>query len=85
MHRADLAAAFAGSDLGLRRGVVDLSPASDAWARTFAAVHMMLIRTASTTWQRGIRPTVSPTSTASRPSSSPAAATHSARELAERR
>lgn len=38
--------AFTSSDLGLRRGVVDVAPASDAWGRVFARVHDVLIATA---------------------------------------
>jgi GrpB-like predicted nucleotidyltransferase (UPF0157 family) len=41
-----LRAAFTDSDLGLRRGVVDIAAASDAWARTFADVHTVLAATA---------------------------------------
>lgn len=41
-----LASAFTGSGLGLRRAVVDLAPASDAWARVFAEVHAVLSATA---------------------------------------
>lgn len=44
--RARLAAAFRDADLGLRRGVVDLAPASDAWAPAFAEVHAVLAATA---------------------------------------
>lgn len=40
------AAALANADLGLRRGVVDLAPASDAWARAFREVHDVLASTA---------------------------------------
>ncbi|MGB3373643.1 MAG: GrpB family protein [Microbacterium sp.] len=38
--------AFAGSELGLRRGIVDLAPASDAWERVFREVHAVLGATA---------------------------------------
>lgn len=41
-----LANAFDDSGLGLRRGVVELAPASDAWARTFQEVYAVLIATA---------------------------------------
>jgi GrpB-like predicted nucleotidyltransferase (UPF0157 family) len=41
-----LAAAFTRAHLGLRRGVVELAPASDAWARVFQEVHAVLIATA---------------------------------------
>lgn len=45
-HRQALADAFTGCDLGLRRGVVELAAASDAWVRTFARVHAVLAATA---------------------------------------
>jgi GrpB-like predicted nucleotidyltransferase (UPF0157 family) len=41
-----LARAFVDAELGLRRGVVDLAPASDAWAGTFQEVHAVLRATA---------------------------------------
>jgi len=41
-----LAAAFHEADLGLRRGVVGLVPASDAWASAFADVQAVLADTA---------------------------------------
>jgi len=41
-----LANAFADSGLGLRRGVVELAPASDAWGRAFQEVHAVLSATA---------------------------------------
>ncbi|WP_292702541.1 GrpB family protein [Microbacterium sp. 69-10] len=41
-----LADALRDADLGLRRGVVDLAPASDAWARAFAGIHEVLAETA---------------------------------------
>lgn len=37
---------FTDADLGLRRGVVDIAPASAAWARAFAGVHAVLAATA---------------------------------------
>ncbi|MEJ1086969.1 GrpB family protein [Microbacterium sp. Mu-80] len=40
--RRALANAFEGAGLGLRRGVVDVAPASDAWARAFRDVHAIL-------------------------------------------
>lgn len=47
MHLTErLANAFSGADLGLRRGVVDLAPASDAWARAFQKVFAVLDATA---------------------------------------
>lgn len=45
-HRQALERAFAGAELGLRRGVVELAPASDAWARAFADAHPILTATA---------------------------------------
>ncbi|MDT0157354.1 GrpB family protein [Microbacterium sp. ARD32] len=44
--RSSLRDAFRDSGLGLRRGVVELSPASDAWARTFSVVQEALAATA---------------------------------------
>ncbi|MGF2947888.1 GrpB family protein [Microbacterium alcoholitolerans] len=44
--RRSLVHALADADLGLRRGVVDLAPASDAWARAFTHVHGVLRATA---------------------------------------
>ena len=41
-----LADAVRDADLGLRRGVVDLAPASDAWVLAFADVHEVLTATA---------------------------------------
>lgn len=41
-----LAAAFHDADLGLRRGVVGLAPASDAWEPAFADVQAVLAATA---------------------------------------
>ena len=41
-----LADALRDADLGLRRRVVDLAPASDAWARAFAGIHEVLAETA---------------------------------------
>lgn len=47
--RADLAVAFDGAGLGLRRGVVELVDASDAWAQAFSQVHAVLTATAPET------------------------------------
>ncbi|MDR2998047.1 MAG: GrpB family protein [Microbacterium sp.] len=41
-----LAEVFDGSALGLRRGVVQIAPASDAWARTFEGVRAVLTTSA---------------------------------------
>lgn len=43
-----LADALTGTGLGLRRGVVAVAPASDAWARAFRGVHEALASTAPT-------------------------------------
>lgn len=40
--RRALASALADADLGLRRGIVELASASDAWARAFREVHAIL-------------------------------------------
>ncbi|WP_292680187.1 GrpB family protein [Microbacterium sp. SCN 69-37] len=44
-----LAAAFAGSALGLRRGVVQVAPATDAWAHTFAEARAAMLADAPRT------------------------------------
>ncbi|MFD5225639.1 GrpB family protein [Microbacterium sp. NPDC058342] len=44
--RLALRAAFHNAGLGLRRGVVDLAPTSDSWARAFVGVHRVLRDTA---------------------------------------
>ncbi|MFF2274109.1 GrpB family protein [Agromyces sp. NPDC058136] len=48
-HVGALAVAFAGSALGLRRGVVQITPATDAWARTFDDVRALMTFDAPTT------------------------------------
>lgn len=45
-HRRALASALTDVELGLRRGVVGLAPASDAWSRAFADAHAVLAATA---------------------------------------